>query len=125
MKHSAVDGFCPMCGCRSLGVEISLIRSPTPIVRCYHPDCPDPEGLSKILMDSEIHHVVRFNEAGYFNVKHPLREIAGELLDCTIHDVITDIESPGVGKWRLVGVPAIPSPSGGVPQEADWNWEEL
>lgn len=105
MSRMAVDGFCPMCGCRSLGVEVSVARGPTSIVRCFHPDCPAPEGLSKILMDSEIHHVVRFDEAGYFNAKHPLRErIGNQLLDCTIHDEVgrwCDDDNPTTGTWRV------------------------
>lgn len=123
MSRIAVDGFCPVCGKRSLDVEVSLLRGPTPTLQCSYPDCPDPLGITKILADPEIHHIVRFDEHGFFNVKHPLRErISGELLDCTIHAELQERVLARVHplrkKWRV-------KRAGEHNLDCNWIWEEI
>jgi|GEM_PF-6318816 hypothetical protein len=90
MSRMAIDGHCPACGRRSLGVKPSLLRGPTARIECFHPGCPAPGTAATILDDPEIHHIVRFDGAsGTFNAQHPLRErVGGLLLDCDIHDEV-------------------------------------
>lgn len=68
---------------------------------------------------------MRFDEHGYFNAKHPLRErIDGELLDCEIHDFVADwVHDKPRGEfintvWRL-------RPAGEHNLDANWVWEQL
>lgn len=126
MSRVAIEGFCPACGRASLAVRVFDIRTPTPRVNCEHPGCPAPDSAARILSDSEIHHIVRFDpDSETFNVKHPLRErVDGELPDCPIHSVIVDMDHPTEGSWRLIGHPPVYIP-GGPDQEGDWEWEQL
>lgn len=126
MTNVSVPGYCPACGTASL-----YASSNTGLV-CLNPACTQPDAAAQILQDSEIHHIVRFQEYD-FNVQHPLRErIGGSLLDCSIHDVVIDhldnhpSDDYKGTTWRITAIPAIPSPNGGYhPQEADWEWEKL
>lgn len=129
--YAHVDGFCPACGQFSLMVRNGerVVADDDRQVRCQNRDCPDSHAAHKILQDPEVHHIVRFDDQGWFNVKHPLRErVDSELLDCSIHDVVVDaIEMDLVvpeGLWRLIGHPSVYIP-GGPDQEADWEWEQL
>ncbi|AON96942.1 hypothetical protein BI081_gp165 [Mycobacterium phage Tonenili] len=84
-----VDGYCPACGRKSLGVRTSAIREGSEL-RCFYPDCPDPEVVAKLLSDPEIHHVLEVKEGGRWTLQHPLRErIEGGLFDCPLAAVIT------------------------------------
>lgn len=117
-----VDGYCPACGAEALYLWMGI---PT----CFQKGCPSPKMVGDLLADNEIHHVVRFDKSGYFNVKHPLRErVNNELLDCSIHSVINDlcegVGMPGEGSWRLIGHGPVYIP-GGPDQEGDWEWEEM
>jgi hypothetical protein len=127
-----IKGYCPVCGHPDpeVGVDAWL--------RCTNPDCPNPEGIAEILLDNEIHHIVRFADDGVFNVKHPLRErIASELLDCHVHCVVQAALSadnyvyahsdgrwePAQGTWRLKFEPTwLEDPEfGGDP----FSWERV
>lgn len=84
MTHGFMRGvFCPACG------DDNLRRKQDGRLVCTHPRCPDIDAAHKVLSDSEIHHIVRFDEDGYYNAKHPLRErIGDELLTCAIGDEV-------------------------------------
>lgn len=118
MTHGFMQGiFCPACG------QDQLRRKSNGTLRCTVPDCTDPDAAQKILADPEIHHIVRFDEHGYFNVQHPLRErIDGALLDCKIYDVVRSecegVGCPGEGPWRI-------RPVSEHNLDANWVWEPL
>lgn len=125
--RNVIYARCPACGGQDLLVAPE--HSPDPVdsgaygvLRCWREECPDPDAANRLLSDAEIHHVVRFDSNGYFNVKHPLRErIDSELLDCSIHPVVVDAVADERitprGSWRLIAVPATPD------QEPDWEFE--
>lgn len=122
-----LSGHCPACGREDLVV---ISDAATPQVHCNSGICPDNFAASRVLQDDQIHHVVRFDDEGRFSVKHPLRErINSELLDCTVHHVVIEQVNDGLiipqGTYELRPIPFIASPNGGVPQEADWEWEAL
>lgn len=119
-----IQGYCPACGNKSLHTY-----SHDGFVICMHPDCPDQDAAGKILSDPEIHHIVRFDEDGYFNAKHPLRErIDGDLLDCTIYeDAIAEwVGTPTQARkneiadttWRVKAASE-------HNLDANWIWERL
>jgi len=130
-QHPLDGVFCPACGREDLYFEEGFGTEKGNRILCgYSSDCPRPTAASEILSDPEIHHIVRFDpDSGTFNVKHPLRErIGGELLDCTIHEVVLDAIEDGriepEGTWELRGIAPVYIP-GGPDQEADWDWEPL
>jgi hypothetical protein len=100
-------------------------------LQCMNGECPNPSAAQQLLSDNETEHIVRFNERGFFNVKHPLRErIDGELLDCPIHAVVTArVHSEGTkasvagSTWRVTYEPIwLENPEfGGDP----FSWEQL
>lgn len=113
-----IQGYCPACGQQSLHVV-----SGVGLIHCLYPKCPAATVAHRILQDPEIHHVVRFDDHGFFNVKHPLRErVDSELLDCSIHDVVNaeceGVGMPGPGSWRL-------KPAGEHSLDRNWTWERL
>jgi len=120
-----IKGYCPWCGHPDPEV------GPDAWLRCTNPACPHPDGVAQVLLDNETEHIVRFDERGFFNVKHPLRErIDGELLDCPIHAVVTArVHSNGTKQlvagetWRLKYEPTwLENPEfGGDP----FSWEKL
>jgi hypothetical protein len=124
----AIQGYCPACGQEELGHREVSHNNPARIIGsvfCANPKCPQPEAAHLILQDPEIHHVVRFDERGFFNVKHPLLErVEGplSLLTCGIHEVIlSECEGeggPGEGAWRL-------RPAGEHNLDRNWVWECL
>ena len=132
MEIRDIHGFCPACGEQKLHLMASNI------VHCLNPNCPQPNTMAKLMMDKEIHHIVRFDpDSETFNVKHPLRErVDSELLDCQIHGVVQaqigegkngQIYSEGEwhplrGTWRLKFEPAwLEDPEfGGDP----FSWEK-
>lgn len=105
--YARIDGYCPACGQASLFVRNGqgVADLSDRHVRCINRECPDSEAAHKVLQDPEIHHIVRFDDRGYFNVKHPLRErIDSELLDCRIHEEVgrwCDDGNPADGTWRI------------------------
>ncbi|AER25763.1 hypothetical protein MOMOMIXON_199 [Mycobacterium phage MoMoMixon] len=100
-----VDGHCPACGRKSLGVRTSAIREDSEL-RCFYPDCPDPEAVAKLLSDPEIHHVLEVKEGGIWTLQHPLRErIDGGLFDCPLAAVLAQKfafnSPPEPGRYRM------------------------
>src|SRR4051812_23669237 len=83
-----VQGHCPACG----RPELVALGG---VLQCNSGTCPQPFTIAKILQDPEIHHIVRFDDKGFFNCQHPLRERAdGQLLDCAIHEAVTEWSEP-------------------------------
>lgn len=79
--------YCPACGAQQLNAG----NGGTSFTCMNRETCPDRYAAAKVLADPETEHVVRFDAAGYFNAKHPLRERIGDaLLDCAIHDAVVD-----------------------------------
>lgn len=95
-----IKGCCPNCGKETL--EASC-RSGE--LWCRNEECNRPTAIAELLDGVEIHHIVRFDEHGHFNAKHPLRErIDDRLLDCVIHEEINRWEADGnptEGTWRV------------------------
>lgn len=120
-EEPRVNGYCPACGNQSLCLsDYRLI--------CMAKGCPAPDTAAKVLNDPETEHVVRFAEHGYFTVRHPLRERAGDLLECPMTNIVTelidmDLAPKDPGTYRLVGIPAIRTAT--VIQEPDWDWQEV
>lgn len=123
-----VAGYCPACGRKDLVVESLDPESERPGVHCNSGICPDFLAATKVLQDPEIHHIVRFDEGGYFNAKHPLRErIDGELLDCKIFGVVMDwLGVPALSRKREVaGTIWRVKAASEHNLDANWVWEEL
>lgn len=121
-----VKGFCPICAHADPAVGTDGF------LHCTNPGCPDMHAVGQLLMDDELGHIVRFDEAGGFNVKHPLRERledqrgSAALLDCAIHFVVTEAVNDFLivpqGTYRLTGHPAVLHHTN---QDADWEWESI
>lgn len=116
-RFQPVKGFCPACGTRNLHLDHA------DRIVCRDDDCSDPDAAAKILADSEIEHIVRFDDSGYFNAQHPLRErVDGALLDCAIHDEVC--------RWYAAGGSTAPSTwrvrrAGEHDLDANWVWEPI
>lgn len=112
MAYVPVTGYCPACG----KAELQL-RKADGVILCTASPCPNPAAAHAVLADPEIHHVVRFDDQGWFNVKHPLRErVDSELLDCAVHEAVVDAIENGM----------IPQDSYRLKQDGDqWEWERL
>jgi hypothetical protein len=96
---------------------------------CLQKGCSAPDTATKLLADSETEHVVRFDESGFFTVRHPLRErVGGSLFDCGVHSLVSDMcegfGGPGEGLHRLVFTPEVYVP-GGPDQEPDYHLEPI
>lgn len=93
-----VKGFCPVCAHPDPEVGTDGF------LHCTSPECPSPDLIANVLLDNEIHHIVRFYE-GFFNVKHPMRErLTGDLLNCAVHDRVVEAVENGFnarGTWRF------------------------
>lgn len=116
-----VEGYCPACGKQALNLVGGKLE-------CFARGCPAPDTAAKVLNDPETEHIVRFDEHGHFTVRHPLRERAGDLLECSMTNVVVDQMDMGYapkdpGTYRLVGIPEIITSY--VVQEPDWAWEEI
>lgn len=76
-------------------------------IRCTYYDeetdeeCPQPYAVSHILNDSETEHIVNvYDRSGRWNMKHPLRERLGELLECQVGDSLSTLDGLAPGKYR-------------------------
>jgi len=82
-EDSHVAGFCPY-GC---GEKLYLCDGR---ILCRDIDCPNEEGLHRILMNTVAGHTINFQDDAYcgsYSVVHPLRErIDNELLTCCIEE---------------------------------------
>ena len=112
-----IEGRCPMCG------KDSLFIAAGGYVTCAFIECPNPTGLSDIIGDTEIEHVVLFepyrrgHRAG-FVIRHPLRErLNNALMTCALGVYIAGMDHTRVaaGKYRV-------SPG---PGRHTWRWETL
>lgn len=131
----AIQGYCPACGHEELGHrEKPHPDNPARIIGsvfCTNKDCPQPEAAHLILQELEIHHVVCFDEGGYFNVKHPLLErVEGplSLLTCGIHDVVMDwigVPTTAERKKEIIDTVWRIKRAGEHNLDANWVWERL
>lgn len=123
MSLVGVFAKCPACG-STLYVDVPIGVLQVDLI-CRNKNCPQPDAATKILSDPEIEHIVRFDEQGYFNAQHPLRERAdGALLDCVIHEAVVDwVHDKPRGEfinttWRV-------RRASEHNLDANWVWEQL
>lgn len=117
-----IRGYCPACG------SGTLVRDKDGDILCSLPGCPNPYAVTKILSDPEIEHIVRFDEQGYFNAQHPLRERAdGALLDCVIHEAVHEHTDPmSFAEHRLLHDTTWRVRRASEHNlDANWVWEQL
>ena len=108
IKH-VVTGSCPSCG-RS---KVVLIDGN---LQCDNPGCKEPDAVSRLLNDQEIHHTIVLEETGFI-LRHPLLERVDErLMNCKVHATIANMtEAPAPpGAYRLH-----------IDLEEGWLWEPL
>lgn len=93
----SIKGYCPM-GCGS-----TLFVSSGGYVTCSWAHCPDPSRLADILLDDASPDHVVVLRADSFSMRHPLRERTEDLLSCTLHQYISDLNGPPrmPGRYRV------------------------
>lgn len=94
-----VDGYCPSCGQRSLG-----LNPKTRQVECFFGDCADPLVVADFLSTwSGDAHYVTFGYDGWV-LEHSLRCRVDGMLDCEHNERLSDLKGMprcGLGRFQL------------------------
>jgi hypothetical protein len=109
---TAVAGYCPACGNRT------LFLGKGGYVTCSLDVCPNPTAAADLLSDQEIQHIVVLDadpDVG-FTIRHPVIErVTGDLFTCNLHTYLSQRDGPPArpGSYRVHRAPT------------GWAWEVL